>query len=55
MITDKELSNKLEVYLNGDDEEVNHIRADELLANTLIELGYKESISIYSKIHKWYA
>jgi hypothetical protein len=33
----------------------NHIHADELLTDLLLQLGYKETVEAWNKIDKWYA
>lgn len=38
-----------------DDYEITHIKADQLLCEILIELGYKDIVDAYSGIEKWYA
>jgi len=38
-----------------DDYEVTHIKADGLLCEMLIELGYKDIVDAYNGINKWYA
>ena len=57
MITDKELAEKLQVILDkgSGDQEVEHCDADELLCDTLTELGFTESVSVYRNIPKWFA
>ena len=37
------------------DRESAHIYADDILCKLLKELGYKELVEEYDKIHKWYA
>lgn len=34
--------------------EVAHIKADELMCKTLIELGYKEGVDIFKRMEKYY-
>lgn len=43
------------VKLSESDEEVAHIDADNILCNLLINLGYKELISEYRKVRKWFS
>ena len=38
-----------------EDYEVTHIKADGLLCEMLIELGYKDIVDAYNGINKWYA
>lgn len=45
---------KLLKKIHGDTE-VNHIEADDLLCNLLVDLGYQEVVDAYDKIDKWYA
>jgi len=40
---------------DGDDEEQEHIDADQLLCDLLEILGFEELIKLYHKIDKWYA
>lgn len=37
------------------DKEISHRKADDLLCETLEDLGYNEGIKIYKRISKWYA
>lgn len=39
----------------GFDYEMEHIVADNLLCQMLIELGYEDIVSEYNKVNKWYA
>ena len=55
MITDKELTDKLQVLVNSDDQEESHVEADDILCAALIELGYTESVRVYRTIDKWFA
>ena len=41
--------------LRDENEESKHIRADALLCDALIQLGYEEGVEIYDSIDKWYA
>lgn len=50
----KEKMIELEVMYE-DDPELMHIQMDELMANTLKSLGYKDGVDIFNKVHKWYA
>lgn len=38
-----------------DDQEVRHIREDELLCELLIELGFNKFVKQYHSTNKWYA
>ena len=47
----KEKMKELESY----DTEYRHIKADELMCQLLISLGYEEGIEIYSNFLMWYS
>lgn len=51
----EKLTNDLIELQNGMDRESAHIYADDILCKLLKELGYKELVEEYDKIHKWYA
>lgn len=36
------------------DTEENHMQADQILCQLLIELGYKDIVEVYNLIEKWY-
>ena len=38
-----------------DDKEESHVRADGLLCELLIELGYSDIVADFERIGKWYA
>ena len=40
---------------NEDDPETSHYNADQLMMETLEELGYGEGIKIFREMWKWYA
>ena len=45
-----------EIAVNADDdEEMAHMRADELLCDVLKQLGYSEGVKIFEDMNKWYA
>lgn len=46
---------KSECPIDSDDEEVNHIKADEILCHLLADLGYKEVAEYFGSLRKWYA
>lgn len=39
----------------GDDEEVAHGRADDLLMEALEALGYEAGVKVFRQMEKWYA
>ena len=43
------------VKMSQDDPEVAHYRADNILCEVLIELGYDELVGIFNIIRKWYS
>ena len=45
----------LELEKKNEDYEVSHSKADELVIEILIQLGYKELAEAYESISKWYA
>ena len=47
--------NELKSLQGEGDTECNHINADDILCDMLIELGYKDIVDEYNKIFKWYA
>jgi len=53
----QEYINRLNSIINrdGDDTEREHVEADEILCEMLIELGYEDIVELYYKIGKWYA
>ena len=40
---------------DSDDTEIAHARADEILCNFLIDLGYQNIVDEYEKVDKWYS
>lgn len=45
-----------EIQLSNLDEEMNHARADEILTDLLISLGYEDVVQAYEQVQpKWYA
>jgi len=43
------------IFANDDDTEANHIKADALLCEVLMQLGYENGVNIFESAHKWYA
>ena len=39
----------------GEDEEVAHLKMDQLMSEVLIELGYGVGIALFNKQKKWYS
>jgi hypothetical protein len=39
----------------GDDKEILHVEADDILCELLVELGYIELVNAFCKVPKWYA
>jgi len=50
----EEFKNKMAEFDNYD-EEVSHMKADDLMCEVLESLGYKEGIEIFNNMAKWYA
>ena len=57
MITPEEFLKQMQgiKQYNHDNPEVTHINADNLMANTLTELGYGDGVKIFSEMWKWYS
>jgi hypothetical protein len=53
MITDAELAEQIK-NLPGD-RETDHLDADRLLCELLLELGYPLTVAAFEKLKKWYA
>ena len=51
----EEAINELKQWQAHDDEEMEHIRADEILCELLISLGYQDVVDEWKKVGKWYA
>ena len=43
------------IELSKSDEEIAHIKADELLEEVLILLGHRDLVDLYTRVNKWYA
>lgn len=56
-MTPKEFKKRMEEIAHeyGDDDEIAHIKADELLCEVLIDLGYGAGVEIFEKLGKWYS
>jgi hypothetical protein len=54
-MTKEEAIVELAVLKYHDDTEVAHLHADEVLCQLLISLGYKDVVTAYHDIGKWYA
>ena len=56
-MTPEEFQIKMQEIKNnyGGDEEAFHGKADDLLCEVLIELGYKNGVEIFKNSDKWYA
>ena len=51
----KKYSKELKELQNVNDTEIAHIKADDVLCNLLMDLGYQEIVDNYNKIYKWFA
>jgi len=52
----EEFKDKMQAIFDlREDAETQHINMDDLLCETLIELGYREGIKIFNNARKWYA
>ena len=51
----KEAVEQMKECVNNGDFEVAHLDADNILCDVLTQLGYKELVDLYEKVHKWYA
>lgn len=38
-----------------DDEEIDHVRADRVLCELLVSLGYGDVVEEYERVDKWYS
>jgi hypothetical protein len=54
-MSSKEFSDKMRECENLKDEEISHIKADELMCDALRRLGYHNGIDIFENMYKWYA
>jgi hypothetical protein len=54
-MSSKEFSNKMNKCVALQDEEISHIKADELMCDALRRLGYHNGVDIFESMHKWYA
>lgn len=60
MITPEDFKERMdgivaEYYAIKDDEELCHIKMDDLMCDVLRELGYGEGIDVFDSVKKWYA
>lgn len=44
-----------DILAYGQDPEVDHETADDILCEFLSELGYDDVVNLYQQVHKWYA
>jgi hypothetical protein len=51
----KEFVEKMQECINDGDTESAHANADVLLCELLIKLGYKDLVTEYNKVNKWFA
>lgn len=51
----EQIINELIYLANLHDKEAAHIRADGILTDILIALGYEDIVDAYEEIDKWYA
>jgi hypothetical protein len=49
-----QMMRQIKVEYSGDDESI-HYWADDLLCDILLALGYKETVTVFKEIEKWYA
>lgn len=54
-ITPEEFYQRMLKILECGDKEVAHINMDELLCETLKQLGYSKGIEVFENTDKWYA
>lgn len=54
-MTPEEFKEKMQRIASGNDIEVRHANADDLLCDALEHLGYKDGVDIFRKFSKWYA
>ena len=54
-MSEKEFKEKMEQLKNNRDYEVAHEKADDLMCEVLISLGYAEGVQAFREITKWYA
>ena len=61
MITPEEFAEQMVKIVNTDtgyhgiDIEMNHVHGDNLMEETLIELGYGDGVEVFRDMPKWYA
>lgn len=55
MPTDDEIAEKIRTICSTDDEEMDHISADDILCELLTALGYVKTVEAYEAVGKWYA
>lgn len=53
-MTPKEAADKMREMVAGDDVEMGHREADDLLCQILTELGYGECAKVFDDMVKWY-
>lgn len=51
----KEILEKLKDLQGYGDTEISHSKADDLLCELLLQLGYRKIVEEYRKIEKWFA
>jgi len=51
----EEAINELKQWQAHDDTEIEHLRADEVLCDLLISLGYQDVVDEWKEVGKWYA
>ena len=55
IMTPEEFARQMGQLAENDDEEVRHIRMDDLMCEMLTSLGYSEGVTIFDGTYKWYA
>lgn len=53
--TPEEFKTAMEDVFKSDDIELRHIQADQIMCDTLRELGYENGVKVFEKAYKWHA
>lgn len=53
--TDEEFAARIQRECFNDDTEMDHIKADEIIVELLVALGFQNTAAAYDDVAKWYA
>ena len=54
-ITPEEFKNAMEAVFKSHDIELRHAEADQIMCDTLRELGYEDGVKVFEEAYKWHA